>query len=116
MLQNENDLLLQIPNKLDDTVKLYVDGVFVDSLDVNQVNQYRINVVKYIHETGDSSILNRFYFVGHKDTDDMPGKEFKMEMDEKGNLSDLPYEMAHVRRHMRALIIMDMNKNGHVTL
>jgi len=107
MTENEKDLLLQIPNKLDDTVRLYVDGVFIDRLDVNQVNQYRINVVKYINETGDSSILNRFYFVGHKDTNTVPGEEIKMEMDEKGNLSDLPYEMAHVRRHMWTLIKMD---------
>lgn len=107
MIQNEKDLLLQIPNKLDDTVSLYVDGVFVDRLDVTQVNQYRINVVKYINETGDSSILNRFYFVGHEDTNTVPGDEIKIEMDEKGNLSDLPYEMAHVRRHMWTLIKMD---------
>ena len=106
MTDNGKDLLLQIPNKLDDTVSLYVDGVFVDRLDVNQVNQYRINVVKHINETGDSSILNRFYFVGHKDTNDMPGEEIKMEMDERGNLSDLPYEMMHVRRHMYTLIKM----------
>ena len=75
MTQENKDLLLQIPNKLDDTVRLYVDGEFVDRLDVNQVNQYRINVLKYIYETGDSSILNRFYFVGHDDTNDMPGEE-----------------------------------------
>lgn len=107
MKQEDKDLLLQIPDKLDDTVKLYVDGVFVDRLDVNQVNQYRINVVKYINETGDSSILNRFYFVGHKDSNNIPGEEIKIEMDEKGNISDIPYEMAHVRRHMYTLIEMD---------
>ena len=112
MTQNEKDLLLQIPNKLDDTVCLYVDGAFVDRLDVNQVNQYRINVLKYVYETGDSSILNRFYFVGHKDTNDMPGEEIKMEMDEKGNLSDLPYEMAHVRRHMLTIIRMERKYSG----
>ena len=112
MTQEHKDLLLQIPNKLDDTVCLYVDGEFVDRLDVNQVNQYRINVLKYIYETGDSSILNRFYFVGHKDTNDIPGEKIKMEMDEKGNLSDFPYEMAHVRRHMWTLI--KMGKNGLV--
>lgn len=112
MTQKEKDLLLQIPNKLDDTVKLYVDGVFVDRLDVNQVNQYRINVLKYIHETGDSSILNRFYFVGHKDTNYTPGEEIKMEMDEIGNLSELPYEMAHVRRHMWTLMEMERKHVG----
>lgn len=112
MAQEEKDLLLQIPNKLDDTVKLYVDGEFVDRLDVNQVNQYRINVLKYVYETGDSSILNRFYFVGHEDTNDMPGEEIKLEMDERGNLTELPYEMAHVRRHMFILIKMGMEHFG----
>ena len=88
MTQEQKDLLLQIPNKLDDTLYLYVDGVFVDRLDVNQVNQYRINVLKYIYKTGDSSILNRFYFIGHKDTNDMPGEEIKIKMDEnKFNIS-----------------------------
>ena len=107
MTQNEKDLLLQIPNKLDDTIKLYVDGVFVDSLNVEQVNQYRINVLKYVYETGDSSILNRFYFVGHKDSNDIPGEEIKMEMDENGNLSDYPYELAHTRRYMWKYLKME---------
>ena len=114
MTQENKDLLLQIPNKLDDTVRLYVDGVFVDRLDVNQVNQYRINVLKYIYETGDSSILNRFYFVGHKDSNDIPGEEIKMEMDEKGNLSDLPYEMSHIRRHMWTLMKMEREHFGKI--
>lgn len=112
MAQEEKDLLLQIPNKLDDTVKLYVDGEFVDRLDVNQVNQYRINVLKCVYETGDSSILNRFYFVGHNDTNDIPGEEIKMEMDEKGNFSNFPYEMAHVRRHMCTLFKMIREHSG----
>ena len=76
-MSKSKDLLLQIPNKVNDTVSLYVDGVFIDKLDVNQVNQYRINVLKYIYETGDSSILSRFYFVGHEDTNDIPGEELK---------------------------------------
>ena len=114
MTQEQKDLLLQIPNKLDDTVKLYVDGEFVDSLDINQVNQYRINVLKYIYETGDSSILNRFYFVGHKDSNDIPGEEIKMEMDEKGNFSDLPYEMSHIRRHMWTLMKMEREHFGKI--
>lgn len=111
MTQSEKDLLLQIPNKLNDTVCLYVDGEFVDRLDVTQVNQYRINVVKYIDETGDYSILNRFYFVGHKNTNDIPGKEIKIEMDEIGNLSVLPYEMCHVSRQMGTLMKMDRERN-----
>lgn len=107
MTQEHKDLLLQIPNKLDDTVRLYVDSVFVDRLDVNQVNQYRINVLKYIYETGDSSILKRFYFIGHESSNSMPGEEIKMEMDETGNFSNFPYEMDHVRRHMMTLMEME---------
>lgn len=110
----QKDLLLQIPNKLDDTVRLYVDGEFVDRLDINQVNQYRINVLKYVYETGDSSILNRFYFVGHKDSNDIPGEEIKMEMDEKGNFSNSPYEMNHVRRHMWKLMEMERKHFGKI--
>lgn len=114
MTQEQKDLLLQIPNKLDDTVRLYVDGTFIARLDINQVNQYRINVLKYIYETGDSSILNRFYFVGHKDTNDVLGEEIKIEMDDQGNISDIPYEMAHVRRHMWTLIKMNKEHFGKI--
>ena len=107
MTQKEDNLLLQVPKKIDDTLKLYVDGEFIDRLDINQVNQYRINILNYIYETGDSSILNRFYFVGHQDTNDIPGEEIQIQMEDLyGNLSDLPYEMNHVRRHMWTLMKM----------
>ena len=115
MTQEQKDLLLQIPNKLDDTICLYVDGVFVDRLNINQVNQYRINVLRYIYETGDSSILNRFYFVGHKDSNDKPGEEIQIQMDIYGNLSWLPYEMNYVRRHMMELMRMGRNNIGTIT-
>lgn len=114
MTQEQKDLLLQIPNKLGNTVRLYVDGVFVGRLDVNQVNQYRINVLKYIYETGDSSILNRFYFVGHKDTNDVPGEEIKIEMDDKANLSEFPYEVSHSRRHLWTLFKMEREHFGKI--
>ena len=107
MTKEEKDLLLQIPDKLDDTVCLYVDGKFVDRLDVNQVYQYRINVMKYVYETGDYSILNRFYFIGHKDTNDIPGEEIKIELNEQGELSNYPYEMSHMRRYLWKLFIME---------
>ena len=41
MTEKEINLLLQVPKKIDDTIKLYVDGVFIDRLDVNQVCQYQ---------------------------------------------------------------------------
>ena len=73
-----------------------------------------LGTVAYIKETGDSSILNRFYFVGHKDTNDVPGEEIKMEMDEKGNFSNSPYEMNHVRRHMYTLLKMEREYFGEI--
>ena len=109
----QNDLLLQIPDKLDDTVCLYVDGEFVAKLDVNQVNQYRIKVMKYVYETGDSSVLNRFYFIGHKDSDDIPGKKIKITMNEQGEFLNYPYEMSHMRRHLWTLMKME---NEHTFL
>lgn len=115
MIEKETNLLLQIPNKIDDTIELYVDGVFIDRLNVNQVNQYRINVLRYIYETGDSSILNRFYFVGHKDSNDNPGEEIQIQMDIYGNLSWLPYEMNYVRRHMMELMKMERDNIETIT-
>lgn len=115
MIEKETNLLLQIPNKIDDTIELYVDGVFIDRLNVNQVNQYRINVLRYIYETGDSSILNRFYFVGHKDSNDKPGEEIQIQMDIYGNLSWLPYEMNYVRRHMMELMKMERDNIETIT-
>ena len=98
------DILLQIPDKINDGVALYVDDTFIDNLDIYQVDQYRINIVTYIKETGDSSILNRFYFVGHEDSNSMPGKEIKFYMDAQGNLSKSPWEQNHIRRHMLTLL------------
>ena len=47
----------------------------------------------------------RFYFIGHKDTNDgKMGEEVKMTMDNYGNLSDCPWEMTHVRRSMYHLM------------
>lgn len=98
------DILLQIPDKINDKVALYVDDTFVDNLDIYQVDQYRINIVTYIKETGDSSILNRFYFVGHEDSNGIPGKEINFYMDAQGNLSKSPWEQNHVQRHMLTLL------------
>ena len=115
MVEKENDLLLQIPKKVDDTIKLYVDDVFIDRLNVNQVCQYRYNILKYIYETEDSSILNRFYFVGHKDTNDKPGEEIQIQMDIYGNFSDSPYELNYVRRHMMEIMRMERNNIEIIT-
>ena len=115
MVEKENDVLLQVPKKTDDTIKLYVDDVFIDRLNVNQVCQYRYNILKYIYETEDSSILNRFYFVGHKDTNDKPGEEIQIQMDIYGNFSDSPYELNYVRRHMMEIMRMERNNIEIIT-
>ena len=104
MTEKETDLLLQVPKKIDDTIELYVDGMLIDRLNVNQVCQYRLNILKYICKTEDSSILNRFYFMGHRDSNDKPEEEIKITMDVWGNLSNLPWEMNHVRRYMMKLM------------
>lgn len=114
MVEKENDLLLQIPKKVDDTIKLYVDGVFIDNLDVIQVCQYRYNILKYIYETEDSSVLDRFYFIGHQDTNDKPGEEIKIQMDIYGSFSDVPYEFNYARRHI--LNIMRLTRNNIETI
>lgn len=109
MTEKETDLLFQVPKKIDDTIKLYVDGAFIDRLDVNQVCQYRYNILKYIYETEDSSILDRFYFIGHQDTNDKPGEEIQIQMDIYGNFSYSPYELNYVRRHMMEMMRMERN-------
>jgi len=97
--------ILKIPRITNTTIKYFVDGEFVDNVTVDEVNKIRENVLEYIVDTKDIFILNRFYFIGHKDTNTgKMGEEVKMTMDNFGNLSDLPWEMSHVRRSMYHLM------------
>ena len=92
---------LEIPRITNTTIKYFVDGEYIDNVNVDEVNKIRENVLEHIVATKDASILNRFYFVGHKDTNNgKMGEEIKITMDSFGNLSNLPWEMAHVRRSM----------------
>ena len=96
--------VLNIPRITNTTIQYFVDDEFVGNVDVNEVNKIRENVLEYIINTKDISILNRFYFIGHKDTNDGKiGEEVKITMDNYGDLSDLPWEMTHVRRSMMYL-------------
>lgn len=96
--------VLQIPRITNTTIQYFVDGEFIDNVTVDEVNKIRENVLKYIIDTKDISILNRFYFIAHKDTNDgKMGEEVKITMDNYGDLSDLPWEMTHVRRSMMHL-------------
>ena len=97
--------VLQIPRITNTTIAYFVDGEFVDNVTLDEVNKIRENVLEYIVNTKDISILNRFYFIGHKDTNTSNmSKEVKITMDHFGNFSDLPWEMSHVRRNMMHIL------------
>jgi ribosomal protein L14E/L6E/L27E len=109
MKQDYKDLFA-VPKIIDDKVQYFVDGKYVSNLTVNQVNAIRVKVLKYIIETSDINVLNRFYFIGHEDSNDCMGDEIKMTMDEMGNFSASPWEMMHVRRDMFQLMKLDREK------
>ena len=96
--------VLNIPEITNNAIQYFVDGEFVENVTVDQVNQIRENVINYIIENKDKSILDKFYFVGHRDSNDKPGEEIKITMDVWGNFSDLPWEMNHVRRSIMRLM------------
>jgi len=106
--------VLEIPRITNNTMQYFVDGEFVDNVTVDEVNKIRENVLEYIVNTKDSSILNRFYFIGHKDTNNgKMGEEVKMTMDDYGNFSDFPWEITHVRRSLMHLMYILCNSNEH---
>lgn len=107
--------VLQIPRITNTTVKYFVDDEFIDNVTVDEVNKIRENVLEYIVNTKDISILNRFYFIGHKDINDgMMGEEIKMTMNKRGNFDKFPWEMSHVSRSMRHL--MEIDRKNHKLL
>ena len=103
--------VLSIPEITNNTIQYFVDGEFIENVTVDQVNQIRENVINYIIENKDKSILDKFYFVGHRDSNDKPGEEIKITMDVWGNFSDLPWEMNHVRRSMMRLMSVERINN-----
>ena len=97
--------VLEIPKIANTTLQYFVDDNFIGNVTVDEVNKIRESVLEYIVDTKNISILNRFYFIGHKDTNDgKMGEEVKITMDNFGNLSDCPWEMTHVRRSMYHLM------------
>lgn len=97
--------ILRIPKVELTTLKYYVDGEFVGDVTIEQACQIRVNAVKHIVDTHDTSILDTFYFVGHENLEgERPGAEIKITLDKYGQLSDVPYEMDHIRRAMYELI------------
>jgi len=97
--------VLEIPKIANTTLQYFVDDNFIGNVTVDEVNKIRESVLEYIVDTKNISILNSFYFIGHKDTNDgKMGEEVKITMDNFGNLSDCPWEMTHVRRSMYHLM------------
>lgn len=96
--------ILEIPRITNTTLRYFVDDEYVDNVTVEEVNKIRENVLEHIVATKDASILKRFYFVGHKDSNDKMGEEIVITMDCWGNLSDVAWEMSHVRRSMKHLM------------
>lgn len=112
MTQEEKELLLlTIPTITNDKIKLFVDDKFIGELDINQFNQYRINIIEYISQTGDTSILQRIHFIGHKATiNNTIGEEIKIEFEDVyGNMYDYPYELDRIRMYMYKLITLGKN-------
>lgn len=103
---------LEIPRITNTTIKYFVDGEYVDNVTVDEVNKIRENVLEHIVATQDASILARFYFVGHKDSNDKMGEEIVITMDSLGNLSDSSWEMAHVRRSMMHIMRIGWEHTG----
>lgn len=101
-----SEFKITIPELKDIKVKVYVDDKYIGEACAEQVNKIRIDVVNYIKKTNDVSILDRLYFLGHEDSNKgTMGPEIKVCIDDiYGNLSALPWEMAHTRRDMLQLM------------
>ena len=89
---------LEAPRVSHTKVRVYIDGNFSTFATAERIAAFKNNVLSYIKETGDKSVLDRFYFVGHEDTNEKMGKEITITMDERGNFSDFPWEFSHIRR------------------
>lgn len=100
---------IEIPEIPNTKLKLFVNGEFLGEVTTEQSCQIRLDVCRYIKETNDTSILDSFYFVGHKDSNNEMGEEIKITMDEYGNFSDSAWEIMHVRRSMMELIRLKHN-------
>lgn len=102
--------VLIIPEVEYTTLKYYVNDEFVGNVTLEQACQIRVNTVRHIVDTHDTSIIDTFYFIGHENLyGERPGPEIKITMDEYGHLSDIPYELDHVRRAMYELIQLGKN-------
>ena len=59
---------LKIPKIEDDKVELYYEGKLVGYVNLVQALTIRNDIKKYIRKTGDRSILDKIYLIGHEHT------------------------------------------------
>lgn len=102
---------IEIPEIANTKMKLFVNDEYVGDVTTEQSSQIRVDVCEYINETNDTSILDTFYFIGHRDSNREMGEEIKITMDEYGNLSDSAWEIMHVRRSMLKLLRLRSDNN-----
>ena len=96
---------ITIPNITDNTLKLFVDNEYLGEVTADQLGKLRVDIVKYINETGDTSILDTFYLIGHRDYDTEMGEEIKLTMESDGALSDIYiWELNHAKRDLIKLL------------
>lgn len=88
------------------TAKLYVNGQYKGEINEIQLFKLKIQVLDYLKETKDESILDTFYFVGHENSpfDEMPEKIIKTTMNKHGYLVDELWELNHSIRALLKLI------------
>jgi hypothetical protein len=97
--KDNNTDIIKIPVITDDKLKLYVNGEYKGEVTEAQVYRIQLDIMEYIAKTGNASILNTFYLIGHKVTNiNEMGSKIKIIMDALGNLSYIPWEFEHRRR------------------
>lgn len=104
--------VLQIPEITDNKLQYFVDGEFAGYVDTDQLSKIRLNILEYIIKNKDASILDRFYFIGHKDSNDKQGEEIEITMDVWGNFSNMPWELSHLRRSLMNTLKIEQENSG----
>ena len=89
---------ITVPQIDDNLAKLYINDKFVGNINSVQLAKLTVEISEYIEETGDTSILNTFYLIGHDKYD--YHKEIKVHMEKNGNLTDRLWEFNHVQRYL----------------
>lgn len=102
----KEDFKVDVPVIENSTAKLYVNNQYKGEINEIQLFKLKIQVLGYLKETKDESILDTFYFVGHEDSpsDEMPEKIIKTTMNKHGYLVEELWELNHSIRALLKLI------------